>query len=115
MGTHAAAFLGAAPACLGAFMAVLYVLVPFALFAAGVAYLGAEATNVPGQLAAASHVLGSEAADRGAIEVELYAASQVLHLRFAKTGSGAMVASLGAGVAGLDAGAELFVSHRDLR
>src|SRR5262245_49273122 len=66
---HPPALLRAAPAGFSTSLAVLH-LVFLALRAAGLAYIGAEPTHRTGQLAAAGHVGGGEAASRSAIHVQ---------------------------------------------
>lgn len=107
---HAAAFLGAAPAGLRALLAMCH-LVAFALFAAGVAYVGAGLADHAGHFAAARHIAGRHPADVGAVDIECNAARHRLGVGFLQAGSRAVVACNGTGITAVDAGLILFMSH----
>ena len=78
----------------------------------GVAHVGAGLADHARELAATAHIARRQAADRGAVDVELYAAGKHPDVLLVQAGRGAVVASQCAGVAGVDAGLELLMWHR---
>lgn len=107
---HPAAFFGAATACLRAFLAMGHLMLS-AFVAAGFAHLRAGLADGSRHFAAARHVAGSEAADCRAIDVERNAARHRFRVGFLQAGYRAVVARERTGIAGIDAGLVLFVSH----
>lgn len=111
--SHASALLGTATARLRALLAVI-VLVLGALVAAGLADFGADPADLGRYVATASHETRGQPADGRTVNVERDAAGHHLHVLFLQAGRRAVVASVGAGAAGVDARLVLFVSHLKL-
>ena len=86
-------------------------LVPAAFFATGLANLGAQLAQRLGEITAASLAGGGHATDGGAVHVERNAARHHLHVRLLETRRRAVVAGIGAPIAGVDAGRVLLVGH----
>jgi hypothetical protein len=107
-GCHAAAFIRAATAGLGTFLAVLG-LVLAAFLAACLAHICACLADGCRELAAAAHVSGGRTADLGTIHIEGNAACHHFDVLLLQARSGAMVAGDCAGVAGTDAGLKLLM------
>ena len=82
-----------------------------AFFGAEIADPGAERAHLDGELAAARHIACGDSADLRAVHVEVDAARELIAIRLEKTGDRAMVARLGARIAGGDTGSILFVVH----
>ena len=78
---HTSAFFGALVASLGAALAVIH-LVFAAFFCACLAHLCAQVAKGLGKFASASHIAGREAANLGAIHVQLYAARHAFNVLF---------------------------------
>lgn len=110
-GYHAAAFLGASMAGFGAHPAVLHLLMPFALLAAEVAYLGTGLANRVDGGAAPGHVADGKTANGSAIDVEADATGEFPGIRLHQAGSGTVITGIRTGVARVDAGLEMFVGH----
>lgn len=108
---HAAAFVRAAPASVSTLLAVSHLAVALALLRAGIANIRAGLADLRCQFAAACHCAGRYAADRGTIEIQPDAACEVGDVAFLEARVGAMVAGVGAAIAGFDAGRQLFVGH----
>ena len=110
---HFAARFGASLAGFSATFAMLVVVLA-ALLGALVAHLGTEGAEAVGDAVAdlvisARHEGGGHAAQVSAVAVQLDAIGHHLHVRFAQTGGGAVVALVGTGLAGLDAVVVLLV------
>ena len=99
---------------LGALLAV-FVLVLGALVAARLAHVRAGAADLFCQFAAARHVAGGKAADRGAVHVEGNAARHHLDVGLLQAGRRTVVAGVGAGVARRNAGLVLLMHGKLLR
>jgi hypothetical protein len=89
-------------------------LVPAAFFAARLTNVCADLTELLGELAAARHVAGSQAAYRRAVNVKGDTPCHHLHVLLLKSGCRTVVASVRAGVAHIDASWGNFVSHENL-
>jgi hypothetical protein len=100
---HAAAFLGAPAAGLGACLAVLGLVVT-AFVCAGFAHRGAEGARRTVVCAAARHEGDGQAANLGAIDVERDAAGHRFGVRLLQASDGAVVTGIGTLVASFDAG-----------
>jgi hypothetical protein len=109
-GGHPPAFLSTPAACLGAPLAVV-VLVLAALLATRVADLRTQLAQLLGEVAAPGHVTSRQAADCGAVHVERDTSRHHLDVLLLQAGRGAVVTGVSAGVARLDAGLVLLVSH----
>ena len=105
---HAAAFVRAAAAGLGAFLAVLGLMLA-AFFAAGLAHIRARLANGGSELAAATHVGGSQAADLRAVHIKRNAARHHVDVLLPQARRSAVVAGDCAGMAGIDAGLKLLM------
>jgi hypothetical protein len=86
-------------------------LVLAAFFAAGLADLGAQLTQLLGELATAGHIARGQTADCSAVHVQRDASRHHFHVLLLQARGRTVVASVGAGVAGVDAGLVLLVSH----
>ena len=82
-----------------------------ALLVARLANVCAQRTNRFYVNASPGHGSCGQGAYLGAIDVKRDAFRHLCHLTFMKTTSGAMVASRGAGIAGLNAGVEWLMRH----
>lgn len=109
-GGHLAALFGTLVAGLGAFLAVLH-LVLGALVSTGLADVGAQAANGFGMFASTGHCGRCQSADLGAIHVQRDASSHRLHVLLLQAGSSAVIAGRCAGVARFDAGIEFLMRH----
>lgn len=107
---HAPAFIGASPASLGAFLAMLH-LMSGAFVAAGFANFRACLAKQAGHFAAAGHISRSQAADLCAIHVEGNTAGHGFWIGFLQAGCRAMVAGCRTIVARFDTGLELLMRH----
>lgn len=107
---HCFAFLGAAVAGIGAPLAVIHVVFA-AFFSTSVAYFGAQAAELLGELRVTRHELSRQNADVSAIPVEPDAPFHHLHVILLQAGSRAVFTFLGALQASLNATSILFVSH----
>lgn len=96
---HPTAFFGAAPACGGAILAVLGLMLR-ALVAARLANLGTYLTKGFGKLATSRHESRLQTANLSAVHVEHYTARHHLHILFMQAGRRTHVACVGAGIAG---------------
>src|SRR4029079_6525189 len=103
-----AAFARALATGLRATTAMLHV-VALALLGAPFAHAGAQGGYLAGELAVTGHIGRSEAADFGAIEIELDAARELVAVGFEEAGLGAIAARIRAGVARLDARSKVLV------
>ena len=108
--SHASALLSAALARLGALLTVR-VLMLGAFVAADLADFRANPAGLLGELAAPRHITGGEPTDGGTVNVEPDAARHHLDIVFLQASGGAVVAGIGASVAGFDAGRVLLMSH----
>tara|TARA_B100001105_G_C22399454_1_gene448590 strand:+ start:804 stop:1118 length:315 start_codon:yes stop_codon:yes gene_type:complete len=95
---------------LGALLAVV-MLVPATLVATRLADLRAQLAQLLGEVAAPGHVASRQAADCGAVHVQRDASRHHLDVLLLQAGRGAVVTGVSAGVARLDAGLVLLVSH----
>jgi hypothetical protein len=109
-GGHLAALFGTLVAGLGAFLAMLH-LVLGALVTTGLADVGAQAANGFGMFAATGHQGCSQRADLGAIHVQRDASSHRLHVLLLQARSSAVIAGHCASVARFDAGIEFLMRH----
>lgn len=82
-----------------------------ALLAAGLADLCTELADLPGEFTASRHVGSGHPADGGAIDIERDAPRHHLDVVFLQASGRAVIAGVGAIVAGTDAACELFLSH----
>ncbi len=85
-----------------------------ALFGAGVACFRAGIANDAREFASSRHIPCRQTANLGAVHIELDAPGHFLHVLFIQARRRAMVACGGASVAFVDAGLELFMSHKNL-
>jgi hypothetical protein len=83
----------------------------FAFLAAGLANLRAELADRTGELTAAGHRRSGKAADLRAVHVERDAAGHLPDVGLLQAGGCAVIAGVGAGLAGFNAFSELFVGH----
>jgi hypothetical protein len=81
---------------------------------AGFADVGANLADVAGKFAAARHIARGKPTNRRAIDVQPNAFRHHFDVLLAKTSGSAVVASIGALVAGVDTGLILLVSHHSL-
>jgi hypothetical protein len=100
---HAAALFRTFPARFRALLAVVGI-VPGANLATPFAHVGAHAAQIRGEVRRTSHEAGGKAADLRAIDVRGDAISHHLNVVLPQAGGGAVVTSIGASVAGGDAG-----------
>jgi hypothetical protein len=85
--------------------------VPGAFLSAFLANGRAQLAHVGRQLAASCHVANREPADCGAIDIELDAARHLGDVLLLQAGGGAVIASKGTVVAGVDTGFEMPMRH----
>ena len=82
-----------------------------AFFAACLADLCAQFADLCHELASAGHEASGDSADRGAVHVERNAPGHHVCVGFPQAGDRAVVAGIGAGIAGVDAGLIHLVLH----
>jgi hypothetical protein len=82
-GYNATAFLCTSMASIGAFLTVWHLGVLCALLCAGIACLRASFADDAREFTAARHHVGSQAADRRAVDIQLNTARQLLHVGLA--------------------------------
>jgi heterodisulfide reductase subunit A-like polyferredoxin len=80
-----------------------------AFFAAGLAHIRARLANGCSELAAATHVSGSHAADLRTVHIKRNAARHHFDVLLLQASRSAMVAGDCAGIAGIDAGLKLLM------
>ena len=85
-----------------------------AFFTACLADFRAQLANLRHELASAAHEASGESADRGAVHVERNASSHHVCVGLLQAGDRAVVAGIGAGVAGVDAGLIHLVLHGEV-
>ena len=110
---HTTTLLGGMTTCSCTLLAMFH-LESCALLAATVADPCTQSADVFGQLAPACHVADSYAADRCAVDVERHTTCHRRHVMLGKTCNGAVITSIGAGVACFNTGSILLESHEFL-
>lgn len=95
--SHPPAFFGTLAASLRAALAVIH-LVFGAFIGARLANLCAKATKRMSEFTSSGHVTRRQAANLGAINIQLYAARHALDVLFREAGYGAVVALCSAGI-----------------
>lgn len=111
IGNHQAAFIGATAAGFGAKPAMFQRML-CAFFGAHFTNLGANSPDRVDHFAVARHVRRRQAANLRAVHIQLDATRHLFHIFFREAGHGALIAGIGAIIARLDAGSELFMNHK---
>ena len=107
---HGLAFLGAAFAGFGAFLAMVQLVIA-AFVGAGATDIGTEVAKAGGEFRVGGHERGGGAADQGALAVEVDAAGHQFGVGFKGAGSGALFTGDDRGVTGVDTGLILLVHN----